>query len=127
MNSVQEGYFYLKTHEWVKPVDETTFLVGISDFAQHALGDIVYVALPEVGDAVKFNERFCDVESVKAVSDVYSPISGSIIEINSALEDSPELLNQDPYATWVIKVEGSLDVSGLLNAQDYTKFLEDLQ
>ncbi len=127
MNSVQEGYFYLKTHEWVKPVDETTFLVGISDFAQHALGDIVYVALPEVGDAVKFNERFCDVESVKAVSDVYSPISGSIIEINSALEDSPELLNQDPYATWIIKVEGSFDVSGLLNAQDYTKFLEDLQ
>lgn len=125
MNSVQEGYYFLKTHEWVKPVDETTFLVGISDYAQHALGDIVYVALPEVGDAVRFNERFCDVESVKAVSDVYSPLSGSIIDVNGALEDSPELLNQDPYATWIMKVEGSLDVSGLLNAQDYTKFLED--
>jgi glycine cleavage system H protein len=126
MNSVQEGYYYLKTHEWVKPVDETTYLVGISDYAQHALGDIVYVALPEVGDAVKFNERFCDVESVKAVSDVYSPMSGSIVEVNGALEDSPELLNQDPYATWIMKVEGSLDVSELLNAQDYTKFLENL-
>ena len=127
MNSVQEGYYYLKSHEWIKPVDETTFLVGISDFAQHALGDIVYVALPEVGDVVKFNERFCDVESVKAVSDVYSPISGSILEINLALEDSPELLNQDPYATWIMKVTGSLDDKELLNALDYTKFLEDLQ
>jgi glycine cleavage system H protein len=125
MNSVQEGYFYLKTHEWVKPVDETTFLVGISDYAQHALGDIVYVALPEIGDKVQFNERFCDVESVKAVSDVYSPLNGKIVEVNGTLEDSPELLNQDPYATWIMKVEGSFDISGLLNAQDYTKFLED--
>jgi len=125
MNNVKEGYFYLKTHEWVAPVDETTFLVGISDYAQHALGDIVYVALPEVGDAVKFNERFCDVESVKAVSDVYSPLKGTILEVNQVLEDSPELLNQSPYETWIMKVEGQLDVSQLLDGPAYTQFLEN--
>lgn len=124
MNSVKEGYYYLSTHEWVKPVSETTFLVGISDYAQHALGDIVYVALPEVNDVVTQGERFCDVESVKAVSDVYSPVSGTIIEVNMELEDSPELLNQNPYEVWIMKVEGSLDTSTLLDAQSYSAQLE---
>jgi len=125
MNSVKEGYYYLSTHEWVKQESDTTFLVGISDFAQHALGDIVYVALPEVNDTVKQGERFCDVESVKAVSDVYSPVSGTITEINTSLEDSPELLNQDPYGVWIMKVEGSMDTSGLLDSAAYTLHLEN--
>ena len=127
MNSVKEGYYYLSTHEWVKPVSETTFLVGISDYAQHALGDIVYIALPEVNDLVSVGERFCDVESVKAVSDVYAPVSGTIIEVNTDLEDSPELLNQDPYGVWIMKVEGSLDVSHLLDSDAYAKLLEKEQ
>lgn len=125
MNSVKEGYYYLSTHEWVKQESDTTFLVGISDYAQHALGDIVYVALPEVNDAVTQGERFCDVESVKAVSDVYSPVSGTITEINTQLEDSPELLNQDPYGVWIMKVEGSMDTSGLLDSTAYTLHLEN--
>lgn len=127
MYSVKEGYYYLSSHEWVKPVADSQYLIGISDYAQHALGDIVYIALPEVGDHITQGERFCDIESVKAVSDAYAPLSGVIIEVNTQLEDAPELLNQDPYGVWIAKVEGTLDFTSLLDEVAYTKHIEQQQ
>ncbi|MBQ1482362.1 MAG: glycine cleavage system protein GcvH [Erysipelotrichaceae bacterium] len=112
---------YTKTHEWVKEEDGL-WTVGLTDFAQDALGDIVFVNLPSVGDEVKAGEVFCDVESVKAVSDVYSPVSGVIEEVNDALTDDPALVNNDCYGAWFIKVK---DVNGedeLLDAAAYEEF-----
>ena len=108
----------------MKPVTDSQYEIGISDYAQHALGDIVYIALPEVGDHIAQGERFCDIESVKAVSDAYAPLSGVIIDINTQLEDAPELLNQDPYGIWIAKVEGTLDVASLLDAAAYSKLVQ---
>ena len=109
---------YSKTHEWVKEEDGV-YVIGISDFAQHALGDIVFINLPAEGDDVVAGEAFGDVESVKAVSDIVSPVSGKICEVNEELADSPELLNSDPYGSWIIKVEDIGDKEELLNAADY--------
>ncbi|MCD8362199.1 MAG: glycine cleavage system protein GcvH [Lachnospiraceae bacterium] len=120
---------YSKTHEWVKMLDETTALVGITDYAQDALGDVVFVDIPETGDAVTAGESFTDVESVKAVSEVISPVSGEIAEVNEALDEAPELLNQDCYESWIIKVSG-ITVSGiteteeLLDAAAYEEYLK---
>ena len=102
---------YSRDHEWVKMLDETTALVGITDFAQSELGDLVYVNLPEPGDEVLAGETACDVESVKAVSDVMSPVTGVIAEVNEELDDSPELLNSDPYEAWIMKIERITDFS----------------
>lgn len=121
---VKAGYYYLKTHEWVKFLDDNTALIGISDFAQDALGDIVYISLPEVNDEVSVNKSFCDVESVKAVSDVFSPVSGVIIEVNEALDDEPELINEAPYDQWIIKVSGSFDKEHLLDAKQYEALIQ---
>ena len=109
---------YSKSHEWVKYEDGIA-LVGISDFAQDALGDVVYIDLPAVGDAVTAGENFGDVESVKAVSDLISPVTGVICEVNEGLEDAPEALNSDPYGTWIIKVEQVTDEEDLLDAISY--------
>ncbi len=120
---VKEGYYYLKTHEWVKFLDENTALVGISDFAQDALGDIVYISMPEIDDEVSYNKSFCDIESVKAVSDVFSPIDGVIVEVNEDLDDAPELINGNPYDQWIIKVKGTFNKEVLLDAQQYQEFI----
>lgn len=112
---------YSKSHEWVK-IDGDTAIVGISDFAQDALGDVVFVNLPEVGDDVTAAEAFGDVESVKAVSDLVCPVTGKVIEINEELLDSPEKLNSDPYGAWIIKVEGITDKEELLDAAAYEEF-----
>ena len=112
---------YSKTHEWIKEEDGV-YVIGISDFAQHALGDIVFINLPAEGDDVVAGEAFGDVESVKAVSDVVSPVSGKICEVNEELADSPELLNSDPYGSWIIKVEDVGEKEELLNATDYEEF-----
>ena len=112
---------YSKSHEWLK-VDGDLHIVGISDFAQDALGDVVFVNLPAVGDEVTAGESFGDVESVKAVSDLISPVSGVVVEINEELEDSPENLNDDPYGAWIIKVENVTEVEDLLDAGDYEAF-----
>lgn len=117
--------FYMKSHEWVKFLDDATALVGISDHAQDALGDLVFVNLPQPEDTVTAGESFADVESVKAVSDVYSPVTGTIAEINEALLDSPELLNQDPYGAWMIKVVNVTDHADLLSAEDYEKMIAE--
>lgn len=111
---------YTKHDEWVKMIDDTTALVGITDFAQDQLNDIVFVTLPEVGDEAVADEKYGDVESTKAVSDLVSPVSGTIAAVNTDLDDSPELLNEDPYANWIIKVENvSGFAAGLMDAAAY--------
>lgn len=112
---------YSKSHEWLKEEDGVS-LIGISDFAQDALGDVVFVNLPEVGDDTAAGEAFGDVESVKAVSDLISPVSGTVCEVNEDLLDQPELLNEDPYGTWIIKVENVTDTEELLDAAAYEAF-----
>ena len=110
---------YSRDHEWVKMIDKTTALIGISEFAQSELGDLVFVNLPVVGDEVTAGETACDVESVKAVSDIISPVSGVVAEINTELEDSPEMLNEDPYGAWIFKVENITAFEELLDAEAY--------
>ena len=112
---------YSKSHEWIKYEDGVA-IIGISDFAQDALGDLVFVNLPAVGDEVVAGDAFGDVESVKAVSDLISPVSGTVCEINEELEDSPEKLNEDPYGAWIIKVENVTGEEELLEAAAYEAF-----
>ena len=109
---------YTKDHEWLK-MEGNVAVVGITDFAQNSLGDIVFINLPQEGDAVTAGESFGDVESVKAVSDVMSPVSGAISAVNSDLEDAPENLNSDPYGAWIIKVENITGQEDLLDAAAY--------
>ena len=109
---------YTKSHEWVR-MDGDVAVIGISDFAQDALGDLVFVNLPQVGDDVTAGEAFGDVESVKAVSDLMSPVTGTVCEINEELLDAPENLNNDPYGAWIIKVEGVTATDELLDAAAY--------
>ena len=104
MSKVIEGIKYADSHEWVK-VEGNIGFIGISDYAQHSLGDIVYVDLPSEGEEISKGEEFGAVESVKAASDLFSPVSGVVVEINEALEDAPELLNEDAFANWIMKVE----------------------
>ena len=109
---------YSKSHEWVR-MDGDVAVIGISDFAQDALGDLVFVNLPQVGDDVTAGEAFGDVESVKAVSDLMSPVTGTVCEINEELLDAPENLINDPYGAWIIKVENVTDTEELLDAAAY--------
>ena len=112
---------YSKDHEWVK-FEGDTAIIGISDFAQDALGDVVFVNLPGEGDEATAGEAFGDVESVKAVSDLVSPVSGTIVAVNEELADAPEMLNSDPYGAWIIKVEGVTAQEDLLDAAAYEAF-----
>ena len=112
---------YTKDHEWIK-MEGDIAVIGISDFAQNALGDVVFINLPEVGDTVTAGESFGDVESVKAVSDVNSPVTGVIVAVNEDLADSPENLNSDPYGSWIIKVENITETEQLLDAAAYEAF-----
>lgn len=114
---------YAKTHEWVKKDGEYAY-IGLTDFAQSQLGDIVFVNLPEVGDEVTAGESFSDVESVKAVSDIYSPVTGVVEEINEELLDAPESVNGAPYDAWFIKVKEVTDEEELLDAAAYEAFCE---
>ncbi len=127
MRKVIEGLLYSESHEWVR-VEGGMAVVGITDYAQHALGDLSYVDMPEVGDEVTKGENFGAVESVKAASDLYAPVSGEVVEINEALEDSPELLNEDAFTNWIIKVsmsdEGELE--GLMDAAAYEAYCDKL-
>jgi glycine cleavage system H protein len=119
---------YTKEHEWLK-VENDVATIGISDFAQSALGDIVFVELPEVGKDLKSHQTFGVVESIKSVSDLYSPVSGTVVEINTGLVNSPELCNAEPYSgAWMIKVKLSnpAELNSLLSATDYSSFLSSL-
>lgn len=125
--SIPKDLRYTQEHEWVK-VEGNKVRVGITDFAQHELGDIVFVELPEVGDAVTLNEPFGSVESVKTVSELYSPVSGTVVEINEALSDSPEFVNESPYENaWMIVVELSdeAEVEALLTAEAYEALISE--
>ena len=120
MAQTVEGLYYSESHEWVK-VEGNVAIVGITDFAQHAMGDLSYVDMPEVDDEVEAGEEFGAVESVKAASDLFSPVSGVVVEINEALEDAPELLNEDAFANWIMKVEMSdpSQLEALMDAAAY--------
>ena len=123
---IQNDFFYTKEHEWVS-LDGNIAIVGISDYAQEALGDITFVELPSVDDVLEQFGQIASVESVKAASDIFSPISGKIIEVNSDLEAKPGLINKSPYDKgWIAKIEVSdtEEVSNLMNAEEYEKFLE---
>lgn len=109
---------YTKSHEWVRQEDGYC-VVGLTEFAANALGDIVFIGLPETGDEVKAGESFGDVESVKAVSDVFSPVSGKVCEVNDEVVDSPEKVNEAPYDAWLIKVNDITDTEDLLDADAY--------
>lgn len=122
MSNIPNNLRFAKSHEWVLDNGDGTVTVGISDHAQELLGDVVFVELPEIGRAVNAGEDFSLVESVKAASDVYSPVTGEVIEVNDALEDAPELINESPYGeAWIakLKLADSSDLSALLDASAY--------
>ena len=120
MAKVIEGLLYSESHEWVK-VEDGIAIIGLTDFAQHAMGDLSYVDMPEVDDEFEAGEEFGAVESVKAASDLFSPVSGTVVEVNEALEDAPELLNEDAFANWIMKVEMSdpSELESLMDAAAY--------
>jgi len=125
MAKVIEGLYYSESHEYVKVEGDFAY-IGITDYAQHALGNVVYVDLPEVDDEVEAGEEFGAVESVKAASDIIAPVSGTIVEVNDALDDQPELLNEDAYENWIIKVKLSdkTELDALMDAKAYAAFCE---
>ena len=123
--AVQKGLLYSKDHEWVKE-EGGGFVVGITDYAQSELGDLVFVNLPEEGDSVTKGEAFSDVESVKAVSDVLSPLTGVVSAINEAVLDAPESINSSPYEAWFVKVKDVTEKEELLSAEEYEEFLKTL-
>jgi glycine cleavage system H protein len=120
------GYKYTKEHEWIS-VEGTAGTVGITDYAQSSLGDIVFVDLPKVGDALEAGKIFGSVESVKAVSDLYSPVSGTVTAVNEELKDKPEKINEDANATWMLKLElkDAAELDGLLSAEAYETFVSE--
>jgi glycine cleavage system H protein len=128
LSNIPSDLRYTKSHEWVRAAQNGAVEIGISDHAQSALGDLVFVEVPEVGRTLSAGEACAVVESVKAASDVYSPVSGKVIAANGALAAQPELLNQDPYvAGWLFRVQttSSVDGAALMNAADYEKYLAD--
>ncbi len=126
---IKEGLYYTKEHEWAQVLDDGTVLVGISDYAQKELGDVAYVELPEVGKEVSQGDVLCEIESVKAVSEVYAPVSGEVVEVNGELEDSPEKINEDAYEAWIAKIKPSNleeDLKNLMTAEQYAEYLKSL-
>ena len=126
MAKVIEGLYYSESHEYFK-VEGNIGVIGITDYAQHALGNVVYVDMPDVDDEVEAGAEFGAVESVKAASDLNSPVSGTVVEVNEALEDAPELINKDAYENWIIKVEMSdeSELDNLMDAAAYEEFCKE--
>ena len=125
MSKVEAGFKYAETHEWVKVEGEFAF-IGISDYAQHELGDVVYVDLPSEGEYITKGEDFGAVESTKAASDLIAPVSGTVVEVNTALDDAPELINEDPYKNWMLKVKlaDAAELDSLMDAAAYEAFCQ---
>jgi glycine cleavage system H protein len=125
MSKVVEGLYYANSHEWVKVKDGFAF-IGITDYAQESLGEVVFIELPEEDDQVEAGVEFSAIESVKAASDIVSPVTGTIVLVNEELEDSPELINEDPYENWIIKVdlEDESELNNLLSAEEYKEICE---
>ena len=117
---------YVKSHEWIRKEADGIVVIGITDYAQDALGDLVFVNLPETGDEIAVGNPFADVESVKAVSEIFSPVTGRVAEINEELLDSPELINDDPDGAWFIKVEEVTEEEEYMDAQCYEEYTEQL-
>ena len=124
--NIPANYKYTKSHEWVEFLEDGSAKVGLSDYAQQELGDLVFINLPVAGDPVTKEEAFCDVESVKAVSDVMSPVTGVVAEVNEALLDAPEQLNEAPYGAWIAKISDITDQEELLDAAAYEAFVAGL-
>ena len=125
MSNIPENLRYSKDHEWVL-VDNDIATIGITDYAQHSLGDVVYIDMPRVGDKLNTHESFGSVESVKAVSEIFTPVAGEISEVNDGLNDTPEAVNNDPYgAGWMIKIkmDNPLEADGMLSAAEYEEYL----
>ncbi len=124
MSKIIEGLKYAESHEWVR-LEDGVAVIGVTDYAQAEMGDITYIDLPDVDDEFEAGEEFGALESVKASSDLYCPVSGKVVEVNSALEDAPELVNQDAFENWIIKVEMSnmTEYDGLMDAEAYTQFV----
>ena len=118
MSSIPAERKYAKSHEWVSEADGI-YTIGLTDYAQSELGDLVFVNLPEVDDEASAGEVLCDVESVKAVSDVFSPVTGTIVEVNEELLDAPELINEDPYGAWLARIGDVSEAEELLDAAGY--------
>ncbi len=125
MAKVPENLKYTQTHEWLKK-ENAVFFLGITDYAQEALGDVVFVELPEVGKTIKKGDAFAVVESVKAASDIYTPMDGKIIAVNTELNDHPDLINQNPYGAWLVQIEAQNeeDFALLLSSSDYAGSLD---
>ena len=123
---LREELLYSKSHEWVKEEGEE-MVIGLTDYAQSELGDLVFVNLPEEGDELTVGEAFADVESVKAVSDVYAPVAGTVSEINEELLDAPEKINEAPYEAWLVRVKDVTEKEALLSAEEYQAFVESEQ
>ena len=123
--SIPADLLYARSHEWIR-IEEDGVVIGITEYAQDQLGEVVYVELPEVGTAVDANEELGTLESVKAVSEFLSPIAGEVIEVNDRLEDEPNLVNEDPYGDgWLVRISGSTDNDSALSADEYAAFLEE--
>ena len=123
MFNIPENLRYTSSHEWVLEEDGV-YTVGLTDFAQDSLGDLVFINLPQEGDEVVAGEAFCDVESVKAVSDVFSPVSGTIVEVNEELADAPQLINENAYGAWIVRVGEVTEAEDLLDAEAYAAVCE---
>ena len=117
---------YTKSHEWVKDLGGSAALIGLDDYAQDQLGELVFINLPEEGDIVTAGEAFCDVESVKAVSDIFSGVTGKIAEVNGDLADNPQKVNEAPYDAWFVKVEDITSYGELMDAEEYKKYCAEL-
>jgi glycine cleavage system H protein len=126
---VPENLYYTKTHEWLKLLDESTAVIGITDYAQDMLHEIVYVDLPETGTVIEKGSPFMEIESVKSVAEIYAPVSGEIVEVNESLEDTPEILNESPYEDgWLVKIKLSdiKELEMLMDADEYLEYLSSL-
>ena len=125
--NIPENLSYTKSHEWVKFEEDGSVTVGLTDYAQSELGDLVFVNLPMAGDTFATGDTFADVESVKAVSDVYSPVTGTVAEVNEELADAPQTINEAPYDAWIARFDTITDQEDLLTAEEYAAFLETEQ
>jgi glycine cleavage system H protein len=121
--NVPEDLKYAKSHEWLRALEGGIWEIGISDYAQNELGDIVFVSLPREGDSLSAGASFAEAESVKAVSNIYSPVNGRVKELNQGIIDDPGLINRSPYEAWLIRAEGEIPAGGLLSAAEYRALL----
>ncbi|MBE6011900.1 glycine cleavage system protein GcvH [Anaeropeptidivorans aminofermentans] len=123
--STPSTYKFTKSHEWVNFLSDNEATIGLTDFAQNSLGDLVFINLPQEGDEVAVKESCADIESVKAVSDIYSPVTGVVSEVNEEVLDAPQKVNEDPYGSWLVKITDISDKVELMSAEEYDNFCKE--